>query len=59
MRLVFYRRHNRRNEFDRGNPAVFTRPGAGRVGGRVSVGNRWDDEYPDDEFPNSRRPRHN
>jgi len=57
-RLVFYRRYNRRHEFDRGNPAVFTRPGPGRDGGRVSVGIAWDDEFPDDEFPNHRNRRH-
>jgi hypothetical protein len=55
MRLTFYRRHNRRHQFDRGNPAVFSRPGAGRHGDRVFVGISGDDEYPDDEFRNHRR----
>jgi hypothetical protein len=54
-RLAFYRRHNRRHEFDRGNPAVFARPVAGRDGGRVLVDRTWDDEYPDDEVPDYRR----
>lgn len=57
-RLAFYRRHNRRHEFDRGVTAVFTRPGPGRDGGRVSIGITWDDEFPDDEFPNHRNRRH-
>jgi hypothetical protein len=55
-RLVFYRRHNRRHEFDRGNPAVFSRPGMVRHGS--VVGMRWDDEYPDDDFRYRRRTRH-
>jgi hypothetical protein len=57
-RLAFYRRYNRRHEFDRGNPAVFTRPGPGRHGGRLFVDLTWDDEFPDDDFPNHRNRRH-
>lgn len=56
-RLAFYRRYNRRHEFDRGSPAVFTRPARVRNGSAVFVGIARDDEFPDDDR-NHRRTRH-